>query len=98
MRIVKDLTLKELCEIVNNHYYYYALYIFNPNIVEDIDKDFEKSKNSVFDFWLCNGDSDEEARFIAIGFKKEQRALPLWLIENKEWIIRIERSKDESKM
>lgn len=89
-RLIKGLSLRELCDIVARNLSHYNFYIFNSEVEEDIDKDFERSKTSIFDYCMRNGDCDEEANYVAIGFKEEQKALPLWLIESKSWIIRVE--------
>lgn len=90
-KLLENLTLRNLCETIKEGCEYYNFLIFHPSIEEDVDKDLKSSNQSVFDFWFCNGDADEEAKFIAIGFKKGRGALPLWLIESNEWCLRIER-------
>lgn len=97
-KLIRGLSLRELCDIVARNLEHYAFYIFNPNIEEDIEKDYEKSKSSIFDYCMRNGDCDEEANYVAIGFKEKLNALPLWLIENNEWIVRVESSYREKRI
>lgn len=84
--LAKDLSLRELCKIINDNQYYTDLYIFHPCFEDDIEKDFLKSKESSFEYSMI----DDGVENVVVGIRGWSKALPLWLIESNEWVVRIE--------
>lgn len=93
MKLIKNLNLNSLMGYVEKQLSENrSFFVFNSNLIEDQEKNFETSKVTEFKFYysICSPHEDLNSLVISLKGTKYGMPLPFWLIKSESWVIRIE--------